>query len=70
MKLTAIKLFELREMYQDCRDGYNYYANRLVSGGSKEDLKWLSFYDGQLHAMEKVFRALNMDPGDFTTIVS
>ena len=70
MTLTAIKLYELREMYQDCKDGYIYYSNRLVSGGSKEDLKWLSFYNGQLHAMERVFRALNMDPGDFTTIVS
>lgn len=70
MKLTSTKLYELREMYQDCRDGYIYYSNRLVSGGCKEDSQWLSFYDGQLHAMERVFRALDLDFDDFASIVS
>lgn len=70
MKLTSTKLYEMREMYQDCRDGYVYYSNRLASGGCKEDSQWLSFYDGQLHAMERVFRALDLDFDDFASIVS
>lgn len=70
MKLTSTKLYELREMYQDCRDGYIYYSNRLACGGCKEDSQWLSFYDGQLHAMERVFRALDLDFDDFMAIVA
>lgn len=71
MKLTSTKLYELREMYQDCRDGYIFYANRCNNHTScKEDAQWLSFYDGQLHAMERVFRALDMDFDDFASIVS
>ncbi len=70
MKLTATKLYELREMYQDCRDGYICYLSRLASGGCKEDSQWLTFYDGQLHAMERVFRAIDLDYDDFASIVS
>lgn len=70
MKLHTTYLYELREMYQDCRDGYIFYADRLSHGGCKEDSQWLSFYDGQLHAMERVFRTLDFDFDDFMTIVS
>lgn len=70
MKLTASKLYELRETYQDCRDGYIYYQDRLSNGGCNEDSQWLSFYDGQLYAMERVLRALDLEFDDLMSIVA
>lgn len=70
MKLTSTKLYELREMYQDCRDGYIYYSNRVAYCERGEYSNLLSYYDGQISGMERVLRALDLSWDDFASIVS
>ena len=69
MKLTATKLYELREIYQDSRDGYIFYSNRVAYGDRGEYSKLLSYYDGQISGMERVLRALDLSWDDFISIV-
>ena len=66
MKLDKETLRKLRHQYKEAREGYSYYSDKETN---KDNLQWISFYDGKMTAIEDMLENFDLSRKDLEYVL-